>query len=178
MKTKRSALLDKHLSALVVLGLLAAGCASRHAIEPQHDNSNEKGEIQRTLQSVFAAAETKDFERLDRFHAYGPKFTKYAGASPERMDAEASRKEEHSSLGSLQGLQMRAKDLKIDLFGDVAVATFILDYSNNSEGRRLSHKATSTLVFVKQGGVWKICHEHFTRVGNDEGPNPADQPAR
>ena len=127
--------------------------------------------MERALQKVFEAAEAKDFERLDSLHAYGPKFTKYVGASPERLDAEASRNEEHSSLGSLQGLQMRAEDLKIDLFGDVAVATFLLDYSFNSEGQRLWHQATSTLVFVKQDGMWKICHEHFTRLGKDEGPN-------
>jgi len=34
--------------------------------------------IERRLQEVFAAAENKDFDRLDSYHFYGPKFTKFS----------------------------------------------------------------------------------------------------
>jgi ketosteroid isomerase-like protein len=52
--------------------------------------------------------------------------------------------------------------LKVDLFGEAAVATFILEENMTTEGETLSVKARSTMVFVRGDDRWKIAHEHFS----------------
>jgi ketosteroid isomerase-like protein len=59
---------------------------------------------------------------------------------------------------------MQADALKIDVFGDVGIATFILDYCYNSGGRTKHAKERATMVFVKKGGSWKIIHEHLSAI--------------
>jgi hypothetical protein len=114
---------------VVGAALLMASCASPRHDGTVEDYSKEKVQIGHRLQEVIAAAETKDFDRLDSYHLYGPKFTKFTGSSPERLDAVAGREGEHKGLGAANGLRMRVDALKTDVFGSVGVATFILDYS-------------------------------------------------
>jgi hypothetical protein len=72
---------------------------------------------------------------------------------PERLDASAGRKGEHDRLRSINGLTMRADALKIDVFGNVGIATFILDYSFNSGGETKHAKERPTMIFVKENGA-------------------------
>jgi ketosteroid isomerase-like protein len=154
----------KLIATVLLVVLLAAGCATTRTADPQADYPEERAQVERRLQEVFAAAETKDFDRLDGYHFYGPKFTKFSDSSSQRLDAAAGRKGEHDGLGSVTGMKMRADALKIDVFGNVAVATFILDYSFTAAGAAVRGKERSTLVFVKDGGGWKITHEHLSPI--------------
>src|SRR5258705_2813018 len=73
--------------------ILVTGCAS---VPPDRssDNPGEQAQIERRLKEIFDAAEKKDFTRLDSYHLYGPKFTKFSPESIGRPDAAASRKVE------------------------------------------------------------------------------------
>lgn len=148
----------------LLAGFLATGCACLRTADPQADHPEERAQIERRLQEVLVAAENKDFTQLDGYHFYGPKFTKFTTSSPERLDATAGRNGEHEGLGPTKGLKMQAQTLKIDVFGSVGIATFILDYSFDSGGEAVHRKERSTLVFVKEGGAWKIAHEHLSRI--------------
>jgi ketosteroid isomerase-like protein len=149
----------------LLAALLLTGCASLHSANPHVPQAREQAQIQQRLQDVFAAAESKDFNRLDSYHLYGPKFTKFTGSSTDRLDAAAGRKGEHDALGAAKGLKMRADALKIDVFDHVGIATFILNCSFESGGEVVHRKDRSTLVFVKEGGDWKIAHEHLSPIG-------------
>ena len=107
------------IASALAVALLAGGCASVPTASPQADHPVERAQIEHRLQEIFAAATAKDFNRLDGYHLYGPKFTKFSGSSPERLDSEVSRKGEHDGLSSIKGLKMRADTLKIDVFGPV-----------------------------------------------------------
>jgi len=148
----------------LLAALLLTGCASLHTANPQVAQSREQTQIQQRLQAVFSAAESRDFNRLDGYHLYGPKFTKFTGSSIDRLDAAAGRKGEHDELGRTEGLKMRADALKIDVFVNVGIATFILDCSFESGGEVVHKTHRSTLVFVKEGGEWKIAHEHLSPI--------------
>ena len=156
------------VSSVVALALavafLGAGCASVPTADTQAEYSVEKAQIEHRLQEIFAAAAARDFDRLDSYHFYGPKFTKFSGSSPERLDADAGRKGEHDGLGAISGLKMQADALKIDVFGNVGIATFILDYSFDSGGETKHAKERTTMVFVKENGAWKITHEHLSPI--------------
>src|ERR1044071_4984905 len=98
----------------LVSGLLLTGCSSAPAANPQVSQAREQAEIQQRLEEVFAAAVSKDFNRLDSYHLYGPTFTKFTGSSSVRLDAMAGRKGERDGLGAAKNLKMRADALKID----------------------------------------------------------------
>jgi ketosteroid isomerase-like protein len=53
-------------------------------------------------------------------------------------------------------------DLKVDVFGPVAVTTFVMDYAVVTEGERHQLRARGTLVLANDGGEWLIVHEHFS----------------
>jgi len=154
----------RRMASALVVALLAAGCAAPRTANLQADYPEERAQIERRLHEVLVAAENKDFDRLDSYHFYGPKFTKFTGSSSERLDANAGRQGEHDGLGAINGLKMRAEALKIDVFGHVGIATFILDYTFDSSGGTVHRKERSTLVFVKERGAWKIAHEHLSPI--------------
>lgn len=142
--------------------LLASGCACVPRANPHADYPEERAHIEQVLKQIFDAAEKKDLERLDSYHFYGPKFTKFSGPSNNRQDAAVARQGEHDGLKAINDLKMRADDLKIDVFGDAAVATFILNSSFKAGAETMEKKDRGTLVFVKDHGAWKITHEHFS----------------
>jgi len=157
-------LLTAQLITSALLLAFITGCASARTADPHADYPEKREQIERRLREVIVACETKDFARLDSYHLYGSKFTKFSGSSTERLDAAAGRKGEHDGLGAINGLKMRADALKIDVFGDVGIATFILDYSFESGGQTIQRKDRSTLVFVNENGAWKIAHEHLSQI--------------
>ena len=152
------------MGSALLAAFMLTGCVSLHTVNPKVPQAREQAQIHQRLQAVFSAAESKDFNRLDSYHLFGPKFTKFTGSSADRLDAAAGRKGEHDDLGHTEGLRMRAEALKIDVFDSVGIATFILDCSFESGGEVVHRKHRSTLVFVKEGGDWKIAHEHLSPI--------------
>jgi len=50
--------------------------------------------------------------------------------------------------------------LKIDVFGDFAVATSMLDLRFQTDAASHVERLQMTIVLVKVGDDWKITHEH------------------
>jgi ketosteroid isomerase-like protein len=163
MKKRRLVAVSLSISALFV-SFLIAGCASAPPVNQRADDAEGQAQIRGLLAAIFDAAAKKDFDRLDSYHLYGPKFTKFSGPTLIRQDAAAGRKGEHDGLAAIDDLKMRADDLKIDLFGDVGVATFILNSSFRAGAKTVEKTDRGTLVFVKEHGSWKITHEHFSSI--------------
>jgi len=147
---------------LPTVAVLIAGCASGPTAKSSADYPQQQAQIRQRLNEILDAAEKKDFVRLDSYHLYGPKFTKFATEAPGRLDAEEARKGEHDGLGAATGLAMRADEVKIDVFGDVGIATFVLNYSFKVGTETIEKKTHSTLVFVNDHDTWKIVHEHLS----------------
>jgi len=162
----------------LAIALLAPGCSLVRTVDLQADDPEAGAQIERRLHEVFVAAENKDFEQLESYHLYGHKFTRFSGTSAARQDAAATRRIEQDGLASLQGLKMRADALKVDVFGDVGIATFILDYSFEAGDTTVPKKDRTTLVFVKVDGQWKITHEHLSPIKLAEPNGPATGASR
>jgi ketosteroid isomerase-like protein len=156
----------KNLFACGVAGafcvLAGAGCASSSAFRLTADYPTERAQIAHLLRDIFDSAEAKDLVKLDSYHWYGSKFTKFGSDSSGRQDAAPARQGEHDGLTALSSLKMQASDLKIDVFGDVAIATFIADVSFKVGSNPVQKQERATMVFVKYQGNWKITHEHFS----------------
>lgn len=141
----------------VAAAFFISGCATTSGVS----TDQEKTAIKQRLQEIFQAAETKDLVRLDSYHWYGPHFTKFAGTGP-RQDAATARDAEHKGLSALAGLTLWADDLKIDLFGDTAVATFTLVSLIKPVAYTMTKKEGRNHGPGQARGSWKIVHEHFS----------------
>jgi ketosteroid isomerase-like protein len=152
---------------LPTLALLIAGCASTPATKLTADSPGESAQIQARLDQIFDAGKKKDFGRMESYHLYGPGFTKFPINGTPRQDAEDARKAEHDGLSAVTNLTMQADDLKIDVFGGVGIATFVIYYGFTTTAGAVAKRERSSLVFVKDQGEWKIAHEHFSPIKAD-----------
>ena len=148
---------------MFVVCIWCGACRSHAPTGATAHSAKEQVAIQRRLQEIFDAAAKKDLRRLESYHLYGPRFSKFAPESAARLDAEAARQGENDAFTRINDFSARADDLKVDLFGDTAIATFVLNYSFLMETNRFNRQALTTLVFVKDNGNWKITHEHISR---------------
>jgi len=129
----------------------------------------KQAEVAKAVHDVFKAAERGDAGRLDALHLYGPKFSKFDDVPPfTRQDAAATRESERTALSRLTSFSATVEDLKVDVLGRVAVATFVVRCSFETPDASGSSSARSTMVFVENAGAWRIVHEHFSRLDAEE----------
>ena len=118
------------------------------------------------LDEILDACRVKDFERLAAFHLTGPKFSKFDDVEPlDRQDDEIGMQSEMEQFSAIDDLDARLDDLKIDVFGAVAVVTGVFRASYQVQGAPEESRTRSTVVLVDAGdGNWLICHEHHSPV--------------
>jgi ketosteroid isomerase-like protein len=150
-----------------------AALAGSLALPPAVDGSDlveepfplKQAAVAKAVRAVFEAASQGDLDRLESFHLYGPKCSKFDDMPPlARQDATATRVKERLALASLKAFKATEEDLKVDVLDNVAVATFILSYSYETADASGSSRVRSTMVFVEVAGTWRIVHEHFSRL--------------
>jgi ketosteroid isomerase-like protein len=139
------------------------------AFDPETPTSPEdRLRVEIRLHQILDAAKFGDAEKLASYHLYGPKFTKFDDFEPlDRQEADDARAGE-DAIAQVENFSYKVDDLRIDMFGSTAIATFVLTYGFDSEGDRISARARTTLVLVADGPEWKIAHEHLSSFK----PNP------
>jgi hypothetical protein len=136
---------------------------ARHDSVLRAPYEDERAQVERRLNQIMTAAGTKAVDELEVYHAFGPKFTKFDDFEPlERQDAEATRRLEREAILGVEEFSPEIVDLKVDVFGPVALATFVMAYDVAADGERHSFRARATMVFANEGGEWLIVHEHFS----------------
>ncbi len=124
---------------------------------------SEQAQVAQRLNQIMTAARNKAVDELECYHAFGPKFTKFDDFEPlERQDAETTRGLESEAILGVEEFSPEVVDLKVDVFGHVALTTFVMQYDVVAEGERHSFRARATMVFANEGGEWLIVHEHFS----------------
>jgi ketosteroid isomerase-like protein len=100
-------------------------------------------------------------DKLDSFHLSGSKFSKFGGDIPGRQDYETMTKFEREGFTQVSEFNFTLRDTKVDIFDDVAIATFILDYNYvMADDSTIYKKKRFSMVFVQDSDQWKIVHEH------------------
>jgi len=150
---------------LALLAVLFVACRARPATDvATAPFADDQAAVERTLRDLLAAAERRDVDRVEAHHLYGPKFTKFDDWAPARQDADAARRAERNGISGVVAFRPTVEDLKVDVFGPVAIATFVMPYVVVTERGSLDARARATMVFVKVGAEWKVSHEHFSAV--------------
>jgi ketosteroid isomerase-like protein len=122
----------------------------------------EQLEVERRIEDIMSAARRQAVDELESYHAFGRKFTKFDDFEPlERQDADTTRRLEREAILGVEEFDPRVTDLKVDVFGPVAVATFVMDNTVVAEGQRQELQARGTLVLAR-AQEWLIVHEHFS----------------
>jgi ketosteroid isomerase-like protein len=127
-------------------------------------------EVRNTLRSFIDAFDNLDWDRFRQ--AFDDKATVfYPRGFPERATGRAEfeagfRKVFEQIRGNKTAapyMDIQPKNFELQMFGDVAIATFHLDDRAGFLNRR-------TLVLAKTGAGWKIVHLHASEVALPNGP--------
>jgi hypothetical protein len=125
--------------------------------------AQEQLEVERRIEDIMSAARRQAVDELECYHAFGRKFSKFDDFEPlERQDADTTRRLEREAILGVEEFDPRVVDLKVDVFGPVAVTTFVMEYAVVAEGQRQELRARGTLVLANEAGEWLIVHEHFS----------------
>lgn len=126
----------------------------------------EQQEVMDVVNTIVEDAESANLEGLSSIHLDSDKFTKFGPRNFERQNVTQTNNSEVAFFGddSVTNYKEEVSDLKVDVFGDVAIATYYrsVSYLLNNEEKNASLR--QTLVFVKTKDRWKIAHEHGTRL--------------
>jgi ketosteroid isomerase-like protein len=130
----------------------------------------DSAKIRDLIYKYFQLAKTKEIEKIEEF--IDPSFTKFGDSPPyDRRDFERALMLEQLQFASLSDYDFKIEDLKTELVGDAAIATFIMqvtgmivdDYS--FRGTTINNKARATVVLHKdKSGRWKMVHQHLSKL--------------
>jgi uncharacterized protein (TIGR02246 family) len=121
-----------------------------------------QAEIREAIRSIVSDAETANIEGLKVAHLVSDKFTKFGPRNFNRQDVISTNNSEEAFFGTITNYKQEILDLKIDVFGDIGIATYYPHVSFVQDGVEKSVSGRQTLVFLKTENGWKIVHEHGT----------------
>jgi ketosteroid isomerase-like protein len=121
-----------------------------------------QAELRQVVQSIAEDVMAANIPGLQATHLDSDKFSKFGPRSFERQNLTDANASEAAFFTSISDREYEVRDLKIDVFGDVAVATYYPRASFTRDGEKVEVDGRQTFVFVKIADTWKIAHEHGT----------------
>ena len=134
-------------------------------------DTDAQAQVRARLEEIWPTAAARDFDRLESFHLYGPRFTMFKEGQP-RGDAAACAAGERAFFSRLEQSVADMNDLAINVFGDVAIATFNGHFSGQIAGNAVGIEQQCTMVLVRVDDDWKIVHEHMSPIGGPGAGGP------
>ena len=139
-------------------------------------SDKDKKDVEALIQAFFDTGKSKDLAALADFHAPRDQFTKFDENPPyTRQNSEEAFVYEQAAFANISDYNYSIDELRIDLFGDVAIATFYLSYSGmfindySFEGSPVGSRSRVTMVLTRNVRGWKIAHEHLSRFPDWKG---------
>jgi hypothetical protein len=145
---------------MVCILVLAMGCQQT---DESTNNSKVEEELRTIIKQIWVDVVSGNLEALRSTHLSSPKFSKFGPRIAERQDVKSTNETETEYVLSISDASFELEDIKVDLFGDVAVTTFYNNYSFIKNNSRVQGKGRVTLVFLNTEEGWKIVHEHSSR---------------
>ena len=119
-------------------------------------------EIREAVLSIQSDIESSNIDGLQAAHLDNEKFTKFGPRRFERQDVTSANESEAAFFGSITDVEYEVRDLKIDVFGDVGIATYYPEVSFARDGSDVAVSGRQTFVFLRTDFGWKLVHEHGT----------------
>jgi ketosteroid isomerase-like protein len=131
--------------------------------------SSDPAAIRDLINKYFQLARSKEIESIPDF--FDRRFTKFGDSPPyDRRELDRALMLEQLQFASISDYDFTIEDLRIEMVGDAALATFTLastgiivdDYS--FRGTAVNNRSRATIVFCKDDGGWKMLHQHLSKV--------------
>jgi ketosteroid isomerase-like protein len=107
------------------------------------------------------------------------RYTKFDDWPPYgRQDADTGLKNEFGAYQVLSNYDYDLTNLKVDIIGDLAIATFNIHYSGLMRGKTFEVNSRVTTILMRQDSEWKIIHEHYSRMTEQQPGGPQQQQRR
>lgn len=151
--------------ALIAAFCFALGCAHTPGSARRVSETEAQAQVRRRLDEIWDSAAKRDFARLRSYHLYGRKFTEFKDGAP-RGEATSGEQAERAFFSALSDPKFVMNDLAVNVWGDVAIATFHGDFGGAIGGQPIAAKLQATMVFVQDQDEWKLVHEHFSPLGS------------
>jgi len=128
-----------------------------------------ENEVYHAVQQVLEWAKMGE---LDKFiAAHDEDYTRFSDLPPFTIQhRDLALRLKTSLFTELIDPQFQIREMKVRVYGEVAVATYIMDFSGVAvsgytfEGRKLEGSSRCTAVLRKKSGRWLIVHEHLSRL--------------
>jgi len=127
--------------------------------------------IKKTVYRAFEIGKSKDLQSIQSMHYNDKRFSKFGDTPPYmRMDFNDACMHEELYFASVSDYDFKIEDLRVDIFDDTAIATFLIEHTGmlvddySFTGRTMDVKSRATMVFQKKGSEWLIIHEHFSKI--------------
>ena len=132
--------------------------------------SRHHTKIRDLIYNYFQLAKSKDIEKIEKF--LDPRFTKFGDSPPyDRRDFERALMLEQLYFASLSDYDFKIENLEINITGEVAVATFVLEVTGivvddySFRGTSVNNKSRATIVLQKDiMDQWKMVHQHLSKL--------------
>jgi ketosteroid isomerase-like protein len=142
-------------------------------------SDKDRKDIEMVVRAFYEAGKNKDLTAIADFHSSRESFTKFDENPPyTRQNSEEAFVYEQAAFANISDYSYRIDELRVDLLGEAAIATFYLTYGGvfvndySFEGSPVSGKARVTMVLVRTPRGWRIAHEHLSRYPDWVTPKP------
>ena len=152
------------LPACTILFALGA-CTTDNQAQPDvavDSVPNVEAEIRDAVMSIKNDIESSNIEGLQAIHLESAKYTKFGPRTFDRQDVDDANQSEAAFFSSISNAKYDVNDLKIDVFGNIGIATFYPQVSFIRDGEDVQVTGRQTLVFLSTESGWKLVHEHGT----------------
>ncbi len=129
-----------------------------------------KKEAAAFITAYFEVGKNKDITNLSGFFAPSQYFSKFDESPPyTRQNSDDAFVYEQARFANISDYEYKIDDLRVDVVGFVAIATFYLDFKGvfvndySFEGSTVGGRTRVTMVLGKFGDDWKIVHHHASR---------------
>jgi ketosteroid isomerase-like protein len=135
------------------------------------EKESDEDLIRRAVYRAFEVGKSKDLQSISRLHYNDERFSKFSDTPPYmRMGYSDTCMHEELYFASVSDYDFKIEDLKIGIFDDTAIATFMIEHTGmlvddySFTGRTMNVRSRGTMVFQKKGSEWLVIHEHFSKV--------------
>jgi len=144
-------------AAILTVALLSVG--RQQSVAQGADTAAEQ-EVRQTIEKYRTALLQKDAATLERIWADDYTFTNGAGETHSKADRLANLKSGATSLDSIS----EEEDMKVRVYGNVAVATSRVTIKGQYSGKQTSGQYRSIHVWVKGAAGWQLVANQLTPV--------------
>jgi len=143
--------------AILTVALLSFG---RQQSAAQGEDAAAEREVRQTIQKYRTALLQRDAATLEQIWADDYTFTNGAGETLSKAERLANLKSGATSLGSIS----EDEDIKVRVYGKVAVATSRVTIKGQYSGKQASGQYRSIHVWVKGAAGWQLVANQLTPV--------------